>query len=305
MTSALNTLEQNDTATDRPVIAARKIAFELQSNIDPVWNPKKPEWSHMVSGASLTMPYLEPFLNRTMREGMQHINKEDNALIEDVKGFIAQEAQHYQHHRKYNEMIKGSGYQVLKEVEDKMEADFEKMKDKSLKWKLAYTAGFETMTIGITEWLVNERQYLFGGANPSVASFILWHFVEETEHKNVAIDLYNYLYGDDYWSRIKGLFIASAHIALLSRQGYIRMLKKDGLWNKFRSRMTLWKMVIRFCTKIAPAMLRAFKPSYHPSKVEDPEWVNQWVDAYCGLQEGEIPILDTLDPELSPKFKAV
>lgn len=305
MNSVTETCEAEEALSTRSEIAARKIAFELQSNIKPIWNPSKPEWSHMVNGASLTMPYLEPFLNNTMREGMKLIDKDNEKLLSDVKGFISQEAQHYQHHRKYNEMIKGSGYKNLSQVEDKMTLDYEKMKSKSLQWRLAYTAGFETMTMGITDWLVNQRQFLFGGADPKVASFILWHFVEETEHKNVAIDLYKHLYGNEYFARIRGLFGASFHIAMLSRQGYMRMLKTDGRWNKWRSRLTLWKMVGQFFLNIAPAMLRALLPNYHPSKVKDPEWVNQWVDAYSKLEEGEIPILDTSDPEISPLFNQI
>ena len=55
----------------------------------------------MVNGASLTMPYLEPFLNRTMREASEHI--EDDDLKQDINGFVRQEAQHFQNHRRYNE----------------------------------------------------------------------------------------------------------------------------------------------------------------------------------------------------------
>lgn len=37
------------------------------------------------------------------------------------------------------------------------------------------------VTMGVTEWLINERETLFGGADPVVASLVLWHMVEETE----------------------------------------------------------------------------------------------------------------------------
>jgi predicted metal-dependent hydrolase len=178
-------LKAVDQATTRPQLVVRKIAFNLKDGINPVWNPKRPEWSHMVNGASLTMPYLEPFLIRSMSEGLKLIS--DDRLRDDVRKFNAQEGQHFQHHRRYNDMLKAKGYPELGEVEELMAADYARFQNKSLKWKLAYAAGFETMTVGITEWLVNDRQFLFGGADQNVSSFILWHMVEETEHKNVAL----------------------------------------------------------------------------------------------------------------------
>ena len=283
-----------------PQLVVRKIDFELEQDIDPVWNPAKPEWSHMFTGASLTMPYLEPFLIRTMREASKLVT--DPALLEEMRDFNAQEAQHYQHHAKYNAMIKGSGYPELQAVEDRMAAEYKGFKKHSLKWRLAYTAGFETMTMGVTEWLVNDRRYLFGDSQSKVASFVLWHMVEETEHKNVAIDAYHHLYPKAYFSRIWGLLRGSAHVALTSRKAYIVMLKKDGRWRQWSSRLAVWKMVAQFLLKASPAMLRALVPGYHPSKVRDPEWVEQWVNAFSVLPEGYVPILDTENPDIPPTF---
>jgi predicted metal-dependent hydrolase len=289
-----------DQSTVRPQLVVRKIDFNLKDGINPVWNPKRPEWSHMVNGASLTMPYLEPFLIRSMSEGLKLIS--DDQLRDDVRKFNAQEGQHFQHHRRYNDMLKAKGYPELGEVEQLMAADYARFQNKSLKWKLAYAAGFETMTVGITEWLVNDRQFLFGGADQNVSSFVLWHMVEETEHKNVAIDLYNHLYRKDYFARIKGILIASLHVVKYSRKAYIRMLKNDGLWKKLSSRKALWKMVVRFGLKVSPIMFKSLAPNYHPSKIKDPEWVQKWIDSYNDLPADLVPILDTRDPQIPPLF---
>lgn len=298
-----NSLENSETPDQekvRPQLVVRKIAFNLEDDINPVWNPKRHEWSHMVNGASLTMPYLEPFLIRSMSEGLKLIT--DKQLRDDVRKFNAQEGQHFAHHRRYNDMLKGKGYPELEEIEKLMAADFSRFQNKSLKWKLAYAAGFETMTVGITEWLVNDRQFLFGNADQNVSSFILWHMVEETEHKNVAIDLYKHLYGKEYFARIKGILIATLHVVKYSRLAYIRMLKNDGLWNKLSSRKALWKMVVRFGFKVSPVMFKSLAPNYHPSKIQDPEWVQKWIDSYADLPPDLVPILNTQDPEIPPLF---
>lgn len=51
--------------------------------------------------------------------------------------------------------------------------------------------------------------------------------VEETEHKNVAFDLYQDLFGS-YRPRVWGLIIAAYHVTKYSRRAYREMLKKDG-----------------------------------------------------------------------------
>lgn len=280
-------------------IEVRQVPFEFDDTIDPIWNPTKPEWSHMLNGASITMPYLEPFLIRTMREAMNEVT--DPGLKQDMRDFIGQEGQHYQTHRRYNEILKAKGYDDLAITEQEMEADYVRFKSKSLRWKVAYSAGFETMTMGITEWLINDRVFLFAGADTRIASFAIWHMVEETEHKSVAFDLYQTLYGD-YLMRAWGLLYGSYHVAKYSRRGYIRMLKKDGSWRSLRSRLRLYRMVFGFFTQAVPVMLKSLLPGYHPDKVTDPEWVKKWMESYNDLAEGDAPYLDTKSPTIPPTF---
>ena len=253
----------------------------------------------MLNGASLTMPYLEPFLIRTVREAMSKI--EDSALLQDARAFNAQEGQHYQNHRRFNELIKANGYPELADIEDEMEADYARLQKKSLKWRLAYTAGFETMTMGVTEWLIRHRTKLFSGADPSVTSFILWHMVEETEHKTVAFDLYQHLY-KDYWARIWGIVCGSMHVVKFSRKAYIQSLKKDGRWYDWRSRLTTFKRAMNFMWNIGKMLVLSMMPGHHPDRVSDPEWVTDWMHAYENLPEDRIPLLDTNDPDIPAQF---
>ena len=284
---------------DQPQIIVRAIPFSFEESIDPVWHPDRPEWSHMVNGASLTMPYLEPFLIKTVREALK--NASNKELKDDVHGFMAQEGHHFKNHRRYNDILKSGSYPQLTEVEAAMDADFKRLQSKSLRWRVAYTAGFETMTMGITEFLIKDRRDLFKNADPSVSSLVLWHMVEETEHKNVAFDLYQDLYGS-YWPRAYGLLYASWHVMKYSRQAYVRMLSKDGLWRNWRSRLRLYRMVVRTFVNIAPAMFQSLLPGYHPSKIKDPEWVSRWASAYAGLADNSIPLLDTSDPDIPAQF---
>jgi hypothetical protein len=43
--------------------------------------------------------------------------------------------------------------------------------------------------------LVRHRAFFFRDADPSVSSLVLWHFVEEVEHKRAAFGVYRAVFG--------------------------------------------------------------------------------------------------------------
>ena len=271
-------------------LVVRKMPFEFPEDIDPHWNRGKPEWSHMVSGASLAMPFLEPYLIRTMRKALEKIESEE--LKKEVKLYMAQEGQHFQQHRRFNDILIDKGYTELLDVEAQMKKEFAEFDQKrSLKFNLAYACGFESMALGIGHWLVRDREYLFGGSDTRVASLILWHFIEEVEHKNVAFDAYQAVYGN-YFYRVFGTIYATAHVVKFSRRAYQAMLKRDGLWGSLRSRWSLLKIITRFFVNMIPPLLSACIPGHHPSQVEDPQWYQDWIATY-GQDEDSVVILDT------------
>lgn len=276
----------------------RKIPFEFPEDLDPIWHPHH-EWSQMVNGASVTMPYLEPFLVATLREAVPLI---DNPHIkEETAGFCAQETTHFKTHRRYNELLKVSGYPVLAEIEADIRESFIKLGKRSLSYRLAYACGFETMTLGMTNWLVSQRRKLFGGSDTRVASFILWHFVEEAEHKRVALDVYRAVDGN-YWTRLAGIFIGSFDVFWWSRKAAVAMLKTDGRWTDLRSRVRVWKRTVEFFLAILPTLLRSAIPGHDPEDEKDPVWVRDWINGYALRSDETVPLVDTSNPDLPVPF---
>lgn len=273
-----------------PQMTVRKIPFEFSSQINPQWNRQKPEWSHMVNGASLAMPFLEPYLIRTLGKALQKI--ESPRLTAEVKLYMAQEGQHFQQHRKFNDTLVENGYTELRDIEAEMKQEFGQFEtQRSLKFNLAYACGFESMALGIGHWLVRDREYLFGGSDSRVASLVLWYFVEEIEHKNVAFDAYQAVYGG-WLYRLYGTFYATAHVIKFSRRAYKVMLKKDGLWASLTSRWALLKMSTRFFVNMLVPLLSVCMPGHHPSQVKDPEWYQQWLESFQ-QDEASVVLLDT------------
>ncbi len=187
----------------------RRMPFSYTKNTNAHWNKDKPEFSQIVNAASLAMPYLEPYLIRTMRQARPEIT--DLALQQSLDQYVFQEAQHYQQHRKYNHGI-SSTYESAVEIERRLAKDYKSLEEnRSLRFNLAYAEGFESMALAIGGMLIEEREFLFGNSDSTVASLVLWHFVEEIEHKNVAFDVFDHLHHSYFW-RMVGLVYATGHI---------------------------------------------------------------------------------------------
>jgi predicted metal-dependent hydrolase len=258
-------------------MTVRKVPFTFQSGAGH-WNEAKPEFSQVVNAASLAMPFLEPYLIRTMRAARPLIR--DPQLQSELDLYIKQEATHYKQHRQFNNTLKDKGYACIANLEETLDKDYSDLESRrSLRFNLAYAEGFESMALALGEMLIEDRVYLFGDSDPAVASLVLWHFVEEIEHKNVAFDVFHHLYGSYFW-RMVGLVYASGHIFWRTGQGYRALLKEDGLWQDRRSRWTLLKLLGRLMGSIAPRWLRILRPGYHPRQVKDPVWGLHWAQAF-------------------------
>lgn len=291
----------------RPAIPVpRQIAFEFPDDLQPHWKPSDPEFCAMVNGASLTMPYLEPFLIRSVRETMKLTD--DACVLDGARAFNMQEQYHFQTHRRFNELLKSKRYPELATLERDMQDYYLRLGKRSLRARMAYAAGFESMTLGVTRWLVENRVRLFSGADTRVASFIVWHFVEESEHKCVAYDVYQAAFGKSlasYWARMLGVFHGSLSIMWFSMRGYKAILQKDGLWHRVSSRLRLALHLGSFVRAVAPYLLRAALPGHDPRSERDPQWVLDWIAGYVSAPPGMIPLLDTAHPQMPVPFPSL
>ncbi len=281
-------------------IIIRPFAFEFPDDLDPVWVPDNPFRSHLFNGLSLTMPYLEPYLIKSIQEAMAHI--EEPELLQDMRGFNGQEGRHYQCHRRLNDLLKANGYPELAGVEKRLSESYDRLSKMSLRTRLAYNAGFETMTNGFTHWMINKRTSLFRGASPHVASFWLMHMVEETEHKTVAFDVYM-AYSGKYLPRAIGMLHGSLHVLGFGILGMLTALKKDNLLYQPRSMLNIMREIMSLTINVGPYLLRGLLPWHNPRCEGDPQWMTDWVAGHATLPAGElVPLIDTNSAEMPVPF---
>ncbi len=284
-------------------IIVRQFTFEFPDDLNPHWVPDHIVRSHLFNGLSLTMPYLEPFLVKTMREAASHVS--DPELLDDMRQFNGQEACHYKCHRRLNTLLKSNGYPELAEVEERLDKSYAKLSRKSLRTKLAYSAGFECMTNGFTNWFINKRTQLFTRACPHVSSFWLMHMVEETEHKTVAFDAYM-AYSGKYLPRAIGVLHGSFHVLGYGVIGMITALKKDGILKEPKCLLEIIREFASVTRNVAPYILRALLPWHTPRAEEDPQWMKDWIAGHALLPAGAlIPLVDTNDPVMPVPFASL
>ena len=148
----------------------------------------------MVAG-SFTLPYIEPYLIRTMRQAAKQVD--DPKLVADLKAFSQQEAQHYKNHASMNDIMRAqlspAAAAAMRALEDGMEADYRRFTDtKSLAFNLAYAEGFEATA------LLTARAIRIADTkaiHPAWGDLMYWHLAEEIEHRTVTFDAYDRIVG--------------------------------------------------------------------------------------------------------------
>ena len=278
-------------------ILVRRIQFVYPNDLAAHWNRARPEWSQVVNACSLLMPYLEPYLIDAIRTATTRIH--DPALLEEAKAYMGQEAHHWKQHRRFNDLLVARGYDGIRDYERLLVDDYARFeRERSLEFHLAYAAGFETMALAIGHMLIRMRSFFFRDADPSVSSLVLWHFVEELEHKHAAFDVYQHVVGR--WGlRVKGLFFAMHHTLSRSRRAYVMLLRTDGLWGTWRTRLRLKLLMVRIFGYLTPWILEAMLPWHRPHRFRDPAWARDWTRAYDG-DAAALVRLDTHRIDLTP-----
>ncbi len=150
--------------------------------------------SHVVTVLSSLFPEGEEFFVRTVRNYRDRIT--DPELKRQVKGFIGQEHTHGREHRTFNERLAELGYPTRRI--DKWTGIGLRFGERVLPKpvQLAITAALEHYTATLAEVLLTDPRAREKIDNDEVRSLLLWHALEESEHKAVAFDVFQTVSGN-------------------------------------------------------------------------------------------------------------
>lgn len=257
-------------------LKVRKIDFQLTEDMPFQAFPDNPQWGNFVNVITLIAPAFERYFIRAFRTAIPHID--DAVLKKEAEDFCAQEAQHSKHHMAHLKVL-AHHYAGLADTEKKIRASYDQLfKTESEAFHLSYAATVELTFGPIAQFVIENRQSLFANSHPQVASFILWHLVEEFEHRNSAIDVYKHQVGS-YFYRMKTAPKVFKHIYAvyqLSLSGFKEHVYADDIATMPLPHKAFDGISLRRRLKFFYHLLCTLLPYHNPDNLQQPEWATQW-----------------------------
>lgn len=273
-------------STKQPVVPIRHMDFDFDPSKAPKYCWDNNSWgSGFILTFSAFIPAGERFVIDAVREFRDHTK--DPELKERVTGLIGQEAAHSKIHAEFNNMydIKGLPINKLVKMSEKIYLSFLLPKIPK-KTALAIAAGIEHVTAVLAEGAFGRDDGSVDKMQGVTRDFLVWHLLEELEHKSVAYDLYQEIDGG-YLHRIFAfLFIWAISVPfglyalrqILKTPGFNQGRKKNGKGQSYFVDMT---------RKSSKHFLSYFRRDFHPDDIDTDELLEETIESLFG-ENGEL-----------------
>lgn len=266
-------------------ILPRNVQFDFNIDINKYWYGGNSLMTAWMGALSSMFPPGEKEFIRTIRVYEDQIT--DPVLKRDIKGFIGQEGFHQINHKRVNAYIEektGLKITTLEQGVSDSIRDTLKTGGFSDAQMLASTVSLEHITAIMGEWMLRNKE-VFEPAPALFRELILWHGVEELEHKSVAFDVYMQCVGDrKLLRRVMVVTTIGFCVSLL------RMQLKLLWWErKLPSLRDFWGAftfsfgkhgVLRHVLK---PYFKFYKKDFHPDNTDESALIAEWARDYPEL----------------------
>jgi len=228
---------------------------------------------------SAMFPEGERFFIHAVRHYQKSVT--DPKILADIRGFIGQEAHHGRCHEELNDAIEKLGIPMTM-VSDNMTARVAMLKNRfGPERQLALTVAMEHFTASLAEFILENPEVL-DQAPETFRQMMLWHSVEEIEHKAVAFDLFRQQVNDE-WMRRRVMVIAM--VSLFCRIAFfqVRILWKT----KHFPSMSEWLGATRFfwgkkgiLRANALGVRKFFQRDFHPNDIDQSALIDGWEERF-------------------------
>ncbi|HEX5265159.1 MAG TPA: metal-dependent hydrolase [Acidimicrobiales bacterium] len=233
--------------------------------------------SHVLAVLSSVFPDGEDYFVRSVEAARDQLT--DPKLREDVDGFVGQESMHGREHRVLNERLGALGYPTgaIGVYVRWLFRTRERYHNKRL--HLAFTAALEHYTATLAEMLLNDPEARNQIGHDGVRYLLMWHALEESEHKAVAFDVYRAVGGTERM-RIAAMWMTHMLFVLETSlwAGISILMDRDARRHPLR----LVRSVLRlrkspFVKPEAVRQLFAYnKRGFHPNDRDTSELISHW-----------------------------
>lgn len=270
----------------------RRMNFDF-NNVPEYWMNGSAGLTHFMTALSALFPAGEKFFIDSVRAVRYHPSiKDDETLQKEISAFIGQEAMHTQEHVNFNASAQKFGHDVeaLEKFTDttiqtaiktfvKIVKPFGMTKDMV---DLTATTALEHFTATIASQLLVNTHIQELMTDETMSTMWYWHAIEENEHKAVAFDVYEGVFGKGvkaYALRTSSLVFAMTLIFLIQSSFVLRLLKQDKKLN-LDELSVIYKYAYSpskgIITGMAKEMLAYFKPGFHPNHLDTVGLLKTW-----------------------------
>ena len=266
---------------NRPPIKPRQMKFDMEQLQEKFFFNGNPILSTLMYSLSASFPDGERFFIDSVRHYQKDID--DPELVAQIRGFIGQEAHHANIHEDFNERAESLGIAMervrlrLKKRLDFAQTNFTPGR------QLAITAALEHVTATLAQWtLENPDAGLNAENNSPLREMLLWHAMEEIEHKAVAFDVYRSAV-DDEKQRI-------AVAKLVFRMFWIQMAISQVImlwrartlpsWRHIREAWAFMWGENGFRSWAEPEFKKYLHRGFHPNDIDQSALITQWSENY-------------------------
>ena len=239
--------------------------------------------SHVLAVLSSVFPDGEDYFVRSV-EAVRH-KISDPELAAAVDGFIGQESMHGREHRALNERLAELGYptEAIGRYVRRLTGFRERFQGERA--NLAYTAALEHYTATLAETLLGDPSARAVIGHDGVRSLLLWHALEEAEHKAVAFDVYRAVGGTERM-RVTAMWITHLTFVLETSIWAAISLAMDPAARRHPVRVARGAWQLRrspFATRSAVKQLFQYhRRGFHPNDRDTTDLIVQWRERLFG-----------------------
>lgn len=270
----------------------RRMAFEFDQ-VPEYWMQGSAGLTHFMTALSALFPAGEKFFIDSVRAVRYHPAIKDNQeLQKEISAFIGQEAMHTQEHVGFNASAQKYGHDVerLDRYTDKVIQGARKVfagvgKPFGITQEmvdLTATTALEHFTATIATQLLRNSHIQELMSDDTMKTMWLWHAIEENEHKAVAYDVFEGVFGQGtkaYLLRTSSLVAAMLTLFVVQNYFLFRLLKQDKQLN-----LEAFKAIYTYAyspskgiiTGMGREMLAYFRPGFHPNDLDTVSLLDTW-----------------------------
>ena len=251
-----------------------------------------PVMSHLLTALSSTFPIGEQFFVHSVRNVRDQV--QDPALQAQIAAFIGQEAMHSKAHAEFNDAWRRDDYNL-----DRFQAWLARkdsyIKNLHPKIQLAITCAFEHFTALLGGYILQHPEVL-STLDDDAMKLWVWHAIEEIEHRSVAFDVYQAVYGDD---KIRKMIMRSVTTGFASLTFYSasRLFLQDQKKSLPKVGGNLFGVYLlgKMLLQMFPEYLSYYKKDFHPAETDYSQIIQYWKKRMAEEYQ-----LDSFQTELKP-----